>query len=64
MVASRVHLMIRLNYHLTLWDQNGRSEGDEWEPLKKLLKPTPIHCPKQLSSNRQDDTSQLVTCSS
>ena len=29
--------------------------------FKKL---SPIHCPKHLSSNRKNDTSQLVTCAS
>ena len=45
-----------------------REGGSEWEPFKKILLDEnkaygPIQLNTSLSSNRQSDTSQLVTCS-
>ena len=53
--------------NVILWDRSRRPEGGEWEPLKILQKNkvyVPNSIPTHLSSNRQGDTSQLVTSSS
>ena len=48
--------------NLLLWDRNGRKgAGTDKIVYEKV---TLIHNPKHLSSNCQDDTTQLVTCSS
>ena len=49
--------------NLLLWDRNGRLKGVGTDKIV-YEKVTLIHIPKHLPSNCQNDTTQLVTCSS